>query len=100
MATYKYDAATGRYIETTDPQALNITTNQLDYASGAIESITASNVDAGGTVEFCVAHVGPGPDGIVGTADDTITYDLAGPTQPSGPAQAACDQRYIAISGI
>ncbi|UVO39390.1 DUF11 domain-containing protein [Bradyrhizobium arachidis] len=33
-------------------------------------------------VEFTVAHDNPGPDGVVGTADDVITQDLTGTTQP------------------
>src|SRR5689334_23058045 len=82
MAIYKYDPITVRYIETTDPSALNVTTNYQDYAWGSTATITATNVAAGGTIEFSVAHVDPGPDGIIGTADDGLTHDLTGTTQP------------------
>jgi uncharacterized repeat protein (TIGR01451 family) len=81
MAVYKYDATTGQYIETTDA-SLNITTDQLDYAPGSTAIFTATNVVVGGTVEFSVAHVDPGPDGIVGTADDGLSHDLTGTMQP------------------
>ena len=39
---------------------------------------TASKVDKGSTVEFLVAHVNAGDDGIYGTEDDQYTYDLTG----------------------
>src|SRR3954463_14493744 len=81
MATYKYDATTGQYILTTDP-SLNVTTDQADYAPGSTATFTATNVVVGGSVEFSVAHIDPGPDGIVGTADDGLTHDLTGTTQP------------------
>lgn len=58
--------------------ALNVTTDQADYQPGETAVFTASNVELGGTVEFSVAHVSPGADGIYGTEDDQYTYDLTG----------------------
>ena len=151
MARYKYNTIAGRYIETTDPDALNITdpwdhipgsiaisktsnvvaadtvadrvpqtdpspadprpdgigpdsaglthnltgtdgstadqslaatTDQPDYSPGSTAIFTASNVAVGDAVQFSVAHLDPGSDGIVGTADDQLTHDLTGTAQP------------------
>ena len=61
---------------------LTVTTDSFDYAPGTIATFTALNVVMGGAVTFSVAHVDPGPDGIVGTADDGLTHDLSGTTSP------------------
>lgn len=68
------------YAET--PDGLAVSTDAYDYAPGSIATFTATNVVSGGTVTFSVAHVDPGPDGFVGTADDGLSYDLTGTTAP------------------
>ncbi|MBR0875610.1 hypothetical protein JQ633_35015, partial [Bradyrhizobium tropiciagri] len=80
MATYKYNPATGTYTLSDDP--FSVSTDQPDYSPGAIASITANGIEPGATVQFSVAHVDPGPDGLYGTADDKLTYDLSGTTEP------------------
>src|SRR5713226_9553758 len=67
-----------------NPTILTVSTDQPDYAPGTTATFTATNVTVGGTAEFSVAHVDPGADGIVGTADDTLVYDLSGTTAPWG----------------
>jgi hypothetical protein len=66
----------------TDPFAspLTVTTDYSDYAPGSTAIFTAANLEIGGTVEFSVAHVTAGPDGIAGTADDQLRHDLSGTT--------------------
>jgi hypothetical protein len=66
----------------TADQSLAITTDQADYSPGSTATFTASNVAVGDAVQFSVAHLDPGPDGSVGTADDRLTHDLTGTTQP------------------
>ena len=83
MVTYKYDPSTGTYTLVDDSlllTGLSVSTDQTDYTPDSIATFTASNVTVGGTVEFIVAHDNPGEDGVVGTADDYITYDLSGTT--------------------
>ncbi|MBR0782863.1 DUF7507 domain-containing protein, partial [Bradyrhizobium iriomotense] len=90
MATFKYDPSTGTYTYVDDSSLasfgtsanISVSTDQPDYAPYSTATFTASNVTVGGTVEFMVAHDTPGPDGIVGTADDVIAQDLTGTTQP------------------
>ena len=55
-----------------------VTTDKPDYQPGDTALFSASNVDVGATVEFLVAHVNAGEDGIYGTEDDLYTYDLTG----------------------
>jgi hypothetical protein len=81
MATYKWDPTTGMYI-LSDDQSFAVITNQPDYSPGQTVQITA-NFDPNSTVQFTVAHdIGAGADGIWGTADDVLSYDLTG----TGPA--------------
>src|SRR3954453_12188559 len=61
---------------------LAVTTNANDYAPGSTATFTATNVALGDTVTFSVAHLDPGPDGFVGTADDGLLHDLIGTTGP------------------
>jgi uncharacterized repeat protein (TIGR01451 family) len=76
MAVYTWDPATGTYILSADQ--LFVTTDQSDYVPGQTVQITA-NFAAGSTVQLEVAHdIGAGADGIWGTADDVLSYDLAG----------------------
>ena len=67
---------------TTDPLAISIITDQPDYGPGETAYFTATTVTFGDTIDFSVAHVDPGADGIVGTADDTLVHDLTGTTGP------------------
>jgi hypothetical protein len=68
--------------DVTDP--LSIATDQADYQPGTTATITATNVEANadgsaGSVTFEVQHITDvGPDGIAGTADDTLAGDLSG----------------------
>ncbi|MCB1500387.1 MAG: hypothetical protein KDK07_11470 [Bauldia sp.] len=57
---------------------LTVSTDKLDYQPGDSASITAWNVEEGATIEFWVAHVLPGQDGLIGTEDDLLAYDLTG----------------------
>ena len=82
--------------ENTDSSALSSTPVELaapqlvvavdqadaDYAPGETVGITASNVAVGGSVQFSVAHVNAGADGVVGTADDMLAHDLTGTVAP------------------
>jgi uncharacterized repeat protein (TIGR01451 family) len=90
---YTWDPVTSAYISSdTGTFVLNdagayvlgasVTTDLPDYAPGSTATFTAYNVTVGATIEFSVAHVDPGADGIVGTADDVLTYDLTGTTAP------------------
>jgi uncharacterized repeat protein (TIGR01451 family) len=64
-------------VELTAPElAVAVDQADADYAPGELVGITASNVAVGGSVQFTVAHVDAGADGIVGTADDGLLYDL------------------------
>ena len=54
----------------------------LDYAPGETVGITISNVTEGGSVILWVAHVTAGDDGILGTWDDVLAYDLTGTFEP------------------
>jgi hypothetical protein len=64
-----------------DPLA-NPLTVTTDYAPGQTAILTASGLAVGGTIEFSVAHVAAGGDGIIGTADDQLVHDLSGTTAP------------------
>ncbi|MDX8482400.1 SdrD B-like domain-containing protein, partial [Mesorhizobium sp. VK24D] len=68
-----------------DPvSALAVTLDQADadYAPGETVGITATDVADGGTLTFLVAHLSAGADGVLGTADDVLTYDLTGTGTP------------------
>ncbi|MCV2891048.1 DUF11 domain-containing protein, partial [Ruegeria sp. XHP0148] len=54
-----------------------VSTHKDDYLPGETATITAWNVEEGGTVAFQVQHLDPGDDGILGTDDDVLD---AGPT--------------------
>ncbi len=57
---------------------MGVTTDQPDYSPGSTVQITAT-FDPLSTVQFTVAHdIGAGADGIWGTADDVLSYDLTG----------------------
>lgn len=79
--------------------APTVSTDHPDYAPGSTATITASNFSSGSTVEFQVTTIPnggpapgsqpwfvtdgvrytlPGPDGILGTADDIVAGDLDG----------------------
>ncbi|MEZ2330092.1 collagen binding domain-containing protein, partial [Mesorhizobium sp. RCC_202] len=64
------------------PPAVSIDQADADYVPGETVGITATNVSDGGTFAFQVAHVSAGADGILGTADDVLTYDLTGTGTP------------------
>ena len=57
---------------------LTVITDQPDYSPGMVATFTASNAGVGDTLEFTVAHVEAGADGIIGTADDVLAYDISG----------------------
>ena len=81
MATYKWDPSTGMYI-LSDDQSFTVVTNQSDYIPGQTVQIAAT-FDPGSTVQLMVAHdIGAGADGIWGTADDVLSYDLTGTGLP------------------
>jgi uncharacterized repeat protein (TIGR01451 family) len=81
MATYKWDPSLGMYI-LSDDQSFTVVTNQSDYIPGQTVQIAAT-FDPGSTVQLMVAHdIGAGADGIWGTADDVLSYDLAGTGLP------------------
>src|SRR5262245_18491334 len=61
---------------------MTVATDLPDYAPGSTAQITTTNVGAGDTVTFTVAHLDPGADGIFGTADDVLVYDLSGTGTP------------------
>src|SRR5262245_44205846 len=67
----------------TAPQlAVAVDQADADYSPGETVGITATNVAVGGSVQFSVAHVGAGVDGVIGTADDVLTHDLTGTVAP------------------
>src|SRR5882724_5338926 len=81
MATYTLDPTTGFYVLSAD-QSFSVSTDQPDYSPGQTVQITA-NFDPGSTVQLMVAHdIGAGADGIWGTADDVLSYDLTGTVLP------------------
>ncbi len=56
-----------------DSATLTVTTDTADYPPGATAVITATGMEAGAALTFCVMHVeSAGVDGIWGTADDVI----------------------------
>src|SRR5207253_3825958 len=55
-----------------------VTTDKSDYQPGDNAVFIAANVVLGGSVVFDVAHLSAGADGIYGTADDLLSYDLTG----------------------
>ena len=62
---------------------LTVITDQPDYSPGMVATFTASNAGVGDTLEFTVAHVEAGADGIIGTADDVLAYDISGTGTPT-----------------
>src|SRR6266851_2077634 len=81
MATYTFDPITGTYVLSAD-QSFSLATDQPDYSPGSTVQITAT-FDPLSTVQFTVAHdIGAGADGIWGTADDVLSYDLTGTGLP------------------
>jgi hypothetical protein len=59
-----------------------VTTDAVDYAPGTVAKITALNLGVGGSVSFRVGHLDAGPDGIIGTDDDAVAYDLSATAVP------------------
>lgn len=77
MAVYTWDPVSGAYILSAD-QTFGVVTNQSDYSPGQTVQITAT-FDPNSTVQLEVAHdVSAGADGLWGTADDVLSYDLTG----------------------
>ncbi|RWG81341.1 SdrD B-like domain-containing protein [Mesorhizobium sp.] len=64
------------------PLAVAVDQADADYAPGETVGITATDVGDGGSLTFSVAHVSAGADGILGTLDDVLTYDLTGTGTP------------------
>ncbi|TGQ12603.1 MULTISPECIES: hypothetical protein, partial [unclassified Mesorhizobium] len=87
------DNLTGDPLATSDPTttgsadpvaqpAILLDQADADYAPGETVGITTTNVSDGGTFTFEVAHLSAGADGVLGTADDVLTYDLTGTGTP------------------
>ena len=58
---------------------MNIATDKDDYQPGEVVLITASDIKPGGTAYFTLAHlIDAGADGVSGTQDDVVAYDLTG----------------------
>ncbi|RAZ72500.1 Cna B-type domain-containing protein, partial [Mesorhizobium atlanticum] len=64
------------------PIAISLDQADADYAPGETVGITTSNVSDGATFTFEVAHLSAGADGVLGTADDVLAYDLTGTGTP------------------
>ncbi|MDX8526212.1 hypothetical protein RFM68_17055, partial [Mesorhizobium sp. MSK_1335] len=64
------------------PLAISLDQADADYAPGETVGITTTNVSDGGTFTFQVAHLSAGADGVLGTADDVLAYDLTGTGTP------------------
>ncbi|TIO82125.1 MAG: hypothetical protein E5X74_26220, partial [Mesorhizobium sp.] len=64
------------------PLAVAVDQADADYAPGETVGITATAVEDGGSLTFLVAHHSAGADGILGTADDVLTYDLTATGTP------------------
>ena len=80
MSTYTWDPITGTYI-LSDDQSATLATDQSDYSPGQTVQVSGSFAP-GTTIMFAVAHdTGAGADGIWGTADDVLSYDLTGTGQ-------------------
>src|SRR6478672_7095022 len=81
MAVYTWDSINGAYVLSAD-QSFGVATDQPDYSPGSTVQITAT-FDPLSTVQFTVAHdIDAGADGIWGTADDVLSYDLTGTGLP------------------
>ncbi|TPL40074.1 hypothetical protein, partial [Mesorhizobium sp. B2-4-6] len=76
------DTTTTGSTDPVPPLAISLDQADADYAPGETVGITATEVADGGTLTFQVAHLGAGADGILGTADDVLTYDLTGTGTP------------------
>ncbi|TPL60586.1 SdrD B-like domain-containing protein, partial [Mesorhizobium sp. B2-4-3] len=87
------DNLTGDPLATSDPTTtgstdpvtspvLSLDQADADYAPGETVGITTTNIADGGTFTFQVAHLSAGADGVLGTADDVLTYDLTGTGTP------------------
>ncbi|BCM19021.1 SdrD B-like domain-containing protein [Mesorhizobium sp. J8] len=63
------------------PPAISLDQADADYVPGETVGIT-TNVPDGGTFTFQVAHLSAGADGVLGTADDVLSYDLTGTGTP------------------
>jgi hypothetical protein len=58
---------------------INIATDKADYQPGEVVYITVSDIKPGGTAYFTLAHLtDAGADGVSGTKDDVVAYDLTG----------------------
>ncbi|TPI17981.1 hypothetical protein, partial [Mesorhizobium sp. B4-1-1] len=76
------DTTTTGSTDPVPPLAISLDQADADYAPGETVGITATEVADGGTLTFQVAHLGAGADGVLGTADDVLTYDLTGTGTP------------------
>ncbi|TIV23423.1 MAG: hypothetical protein E5W02_05875, partial [Mesorhizobium sp.] len=76
------DPTTTGSIDPVAPPAISLDQADADYAPGETVGITATNVSDGGTFTFEVAHLSAGADGVLGTADDVLAYDLTGTGTP------------------
>ena len=95
MATI-YDATT---VPLTLDSTLIVTTDQPDYSPGSTAAFTAtvSAGEVGATLDFVVAHVvDAGLDGVYGTADDVLAYDLTG----TGQIYSASDGDDGVLDGV
>ncbi|TPM21565.1 SdrD B-like domain-containing protein, partial [Mesorhizobium sp. B2-3-5] len=64
------------------PLAVSLDHADADYVPGETVGITTTDIADGGTFTFQVAHIAAGADGILGTADDVLAYDLTGTGTP------------------
>ena len=64
------------------PPTVSLDQADLDYFPGETVGITATDLGDGGSLSFLVAHRAAGADGILGTADDVLSYDLTGTGTP------------------
>ncbi|RUX20174.1 hypothetical protein EOA23_28970, partial [Mesorhizobium sp. M2A.F.Ca.ET.042.01.1.1] len=76
------DPTTTGSIDPVAPPAISLDQADADYAPGETVGITTTNVSDGGTFTFEVAHLSAGADGVLGTADDVLSYDLTGTGTP------------------
>ncbi|MBZ9986327.1 hypothetical protein LB572_04365, partial [Mesorhizobium sp. BH1-1-5] len=76
------DTTTTGSTDPVPPLAISLDQADADYAPGEAVGISATEVADGGTLTFQVAHLSAGADGVLGTADDTLAYDLTGTGTP------------------
>jgi hypothetical protein len=65
--------------ETATSDGISVATDKDDYQPGEYVIITVSDLKSGDAAYLTLAHLlGPGDDGVSGTADDVLAYDLTG----------------------